>query len=749
MLHAHWGARACAPQSDSTEPREFVLKMMDRLIQLNIQTLSKKRITFQFNEADTVHFLQDFLERLTGCPADLQVIKFHQFNQDDQDEQEATSADAQRRLVDFGLSISTAATNWACMIRKLPSVPQPLLCRLCGRLAGGKECILEKRCCARRKPKALPARPTELAPTAPSDSPDTSIGEPVPEPEGAEGDGFAAQRPQPTILANFSPAGRPQQPFDQPLMPEIPLHTAPPPVVIATPVLGSTVTCSARRGEAGRGATSPHAVSGTQSSPSMPSRGSNPLVPASSAETPAWATPMAPSLQAPTPAPQPPSWWEAKRPSATNVGSTAPPVPPPATPKSMLGQSKKDVTSAPVAPFSVRATPVSTSRQGMSMSAARASPRGQRIRRADLERVGRLGVGAFGVVTLEADRRTGRTYALKAVSKGYLAQLNMQYSVLNEKAILRLVESPFVVRLLATYNGREHVYFLLEAALGGELFTTYERLRWYGSEPHARFYVACVTEALSHLHERNVIYRDLKPENLLLDARGYCKLTDMGLAKVTTGLTYTMVGTPDYMAPEVIKCIGHAHHVDWWMLGVLLYELLSGRAPFEASTSEKTYELVKKGIEQAHFPKECRGPPAELVRNLCRQQPESRMRAPALRDHPWFRVQGFSWTQLQNQRLPPPHRPTCKGQRDLSNFRQCESEDPPAVHYVEDGNNWDADFEEDIQSAELNTMCSGNSHGSLSHVARHAANGAAAAALGSVVASAVDSRRGVPSRGGA
>merc|ERR1740133_538220 len=154
------------------------------------------------------------------------------------------------------------------------------------------------------------------------------------------------------------------------------------------------------------------------------------------------------------------------------------------------------------------------------------------------------------------DRRTGRTYALKAVSKGYLAQLHMEHSVLNEKRILKMVETPFIVRLLATYNGKEHVYFLLEAALGGELFTTYERLRLYGREEHAKFYVACVTEALAHLHERSIIYRDLKPENLLLDARGYCKLTDFGLAKVSPGVTYTLVGTPDYMAPEVIRATG-------------------------------------------------------------------------------------------------------------------------------------------------------------------------------------------------
>lgn len=319
------------------------------------------------------------------------------------------------------------------------------------------------------------------------------------------------------------------------------------------------------------------------------------------------------------------------------------------------------------------------------------------MRRSDLERVGRLGVGAFGVVTLEMDRRTGKTYALKAVSKGYLVQLRMENSVLNEKKILKMVDSPFVVRLVATYNGRDHVYFLLEAALGGELFTTYERFRLYGKEPHARFYVGCVAEALSQLHERDVVYRDLKPENLLLDARGYCKLTDMGLAKVVQGKTYTLVGTPDYMAPEVILSLGHGKPVDWWMLGVLLFELLSGRAPFEAETTPQVYELVKRGIEAARFPPECRQSAVELVHRLCRHSPEARLTTPRLRDAPWF--SGFDWVGLRALRLTPPYIPQVRDSHDLANFRFCEGEDPPATPYQDTGTGWDHGFEDDTVGA--------------------------------------------------
>ncbi|CAE7741291.1 PRKG1 [Symbiodinium pilosum] len=295
-----------------------------------------------------------------------------------------------------------------------------------------------------------------------------------------------------------------------------------------------------------------------------------------------------------------------------------------------------------------------------------------------------------GLVDLES--------ALKAVSKGYLAHLRMEYSVLNEKRILKMLDTPFVVRLLATYSGREHVYFLLEAALGGELFTTYERLKLYGSEEHARFYVACVTEALTHLHEKHVIYRDLKPENLLLDVRGFCKVTDMGLAKITTNATFTMVGTPDYMAPEVIEQSGHTKSVDWWTLGVLLFELLAGHAPFESKSgnAQETYALVKKGIETVRFPDSVKSEAGALVRNLCHRNPDVRLRTPQLRDHSFFR--GFNWKGLQNLQINPPLVPQVRGPRDLTNFRDCEHEDPQAMPYQDTGSGWDIGFEDDVLS---------------------------------------------------
>mmetsp|Transcript_8337 Transcript_8337/g.19651 ORF Transcript_8337/g.19651 Transcript_8337/m.19651 type:complete len:747 (-) Transcript_8337:117-2357(-) len=401
------------------------------------------------------------------------------------------------------------------------------------------------------------------------------------------------------------------------------------------------------------------------------------------AQTAPWSAPRAPATQ-------PSHSWS---PPITGSGVCTPKAPPelPSAQSAALAAARPVRAATPGAP-PVTSSPFATA------GAVSGNAGVNRIRKNDLQRVGRLGVGAFGLVTLEADRRTGRTYALKAVSKGYLAHLRMEYSVLNEKRILKMLDTPFVVRLLATYNGREHVYFLLEAALGGELFTTYERLKLYGSESHARFYVACVTEALAHLHEKNVIYRDLKPENLLLDVRGFCKVTDMGLAKITTSPTFTMVGTPDYMAPEVIDQSGHTKSVDWWTLGVLLFELLAGHAPFESKSgnAQETYSLVKKGIETVRFPEAVKIEAGQLVRNLCHRKPDVRLRTPPLRDHSFFR--NFDWKGLQTLRMTPPLVPQVRGPRDLTNFRDCEHEDPQAMPYQDTGSGWDIGFEDDVLS---------------------------------------------------
>merc|ERR1719160_2432361 len=196
---------------------------------------------------------------------------------------------------------------------------------------------------------------------------------------------------------------------------------------------------------------------------------------------------------------------------------------------------------------------------------------------------------------------------------------------MNEKRILQMTCSPFIIKLYETYNGAQSLYFLLECALGGELYATYNRKGLHGSEKHAKFYIAGTTLAFEHLHERRIIYRDLKPENLLLTDKGHLKLTDMGLAKFVIGKSYTTCGTPDYFAPEVIASIGHTVSVDWWTLGILIFELMTGHPPFESSDPMGIYMKVMQGIEKVRFPHTCHGQIEELVKSLCKKEPSERL----------------------------------------------------------------------------------------------------------------------------
>merc|ERR1712060_650719 len=192
---------------------------------------------------------------------------------------------------------------------------------------------------------------------------------------------------------------------------------------------------------------------------------------------------------------------------------------------------------------------------------------------------------------------------------------------MNEKSILLMTNSFFIIKLFETYNGSQTLYFLLEPALGGELYATYNRKGMHGSEKHAKFYIAGVVFAFEHCHERRIIYRDLKPENLLLTDTGHIKLTDMGLAKFVIGKTYTTCGTPDYFAPEIIASTGHTNAVDWWMLGILLFELMTGHPPFESAVPMQIYSKVLKGIGKVQMPSSVPAPAEALIKGLLKKEP--------------------------------------------------------------------------------------------------------------------------------
>eukprot|EP00931_Biecheleriopsis_adriatica_P054252 TRINITY_DN3190_c1_g1_i1.p1 TRINITY_DN3190_c1_g1~~TRINITY_DN3190_c1_g1_i1.p1 ORF type:complete len:798 (+),score=224.30 TRINITY_DN3190_c1_g1_i1:59-2452(+) len=319
----------------------------------------------------------------------------------------------------------------------------------------------------------------------------------------------------------------------------------------------------------------------------------------------------------------------------------------------------------------------------------------QPILKDDLQRVGLLGVGGFGTVELWEHKHSDKTYAMKSISKGWIVKTGMQHSIISEKNILSMTKSDFIIRLYETYTCKQFLYFLMEPALGGEIFSIYHKKNFYGSEKHARYYSAGVIMAFEHLHARHVIYRDLKPENLLLCEKGHLKLTDMGLAKFVIGKTYTTCGTPEYFAPEVITSSGQTAAVDWWTLGVLLFELMTSSAPFEAATPFQIYAKVKRGIDTVKFPPKLSNHFVGLVKAMCQKDPADRlpMRANGtqnLKAHTWFK--GFDWQKFAILELDAPFVPEVKSKTDLNNFHVDPADMPQFVEYVDDYSGWDKDF---------------------------------------------------------
>ncbi|ETO26951.1 protein kinase, cAMP-dependent, catalytic, beta [Reticulomyxa filosa] len=238
-----------------------------------------------------------------------------------------------------------------------------------------------------------------------------------------------------------------------------------------------------------------------------------------------------------------------------------------------------------------------------------------------------LGTGSFGQVHLVKHTTSNEYYALKMVYKATVVQLAQQDHILNEKTVLTCLNSPFIIRLISTFQDTDSVYFLLEPVIGGELFVILRRCKRF-NEKSAQFYSACVGkkinkmfffEAFEHMHSKSIVYRDLKPENLLIDQKGYLKITDLGFAKFVYDKTYTLCGTPDYLAPELISGKGHDRAVDWWTLGILIYEMIASFPPFYAKTRIQTYDHIIK--DRCVFPAHFTTSVCSLIRKLLHKNP--------------------------------------------------------------------------------------------------------------------------------
>eukprot|EP00761_Pharyngomonas_kirbyi_P012780 gb/GECH01012807.1/.p1 GENE.gb/GECH01012807.1/~~gb/GECH01012807.1/.p1 ORF type:complete len:355 (+),score=81.78 gb/GECH01012807.1/:1-1065(+) len=272
----------------------------------------------------------------------------------------------------------------------------------------------------------------------------------------------------------------------------------------------------------------------------------------------------------------------------------------------------------------------------------------------DFEYVRILGTGTFGTVRLAKHKKTGKYYAIKVLRKFDILRTKQVQHIKNEKNILIQTKHPFLVNLFKTFQDENNLYMIMDYILGGEIFT---HLRKCGKFPNdvAKFYIAQIVLALEHLHSRNVIYRDLKPENLLLDKGGNIKITDFGFAKVVNDRTYTLCGTPEYLAPEIIQSRGHGKAVDWWALGILMYEMLVGYPPFFDESPFKIYEKILEN--RVTYPRFIEPRAKDLIQSLLTTDTTKRLGALAggaqdVKNHPWF--SGVDWQALLDRKIPTP-----------------------------------------------------------------------------------------------
>ena len=289
----------------------------------------------------------------------------------------------------------------------------------------------------------------------------------------------------------------------------------------------------------------------------------------------------------------------------------------------------------------------------------------------DFELLKVLGRGAFGKVILCQKLDSKKYYAVKILSKQNIVETDQLEHTKAEKKILQHVNHPFLVNLEYAFQTPEKLYFVMEFMRGGELFQHLRKSKRF-SEKRAKFYTACIVSGISFLHNKNYIYRDLKLENLLLDDKGYCKLTDFGLAKFIdkNDQANTFCGTPDYLSPEVILGRGHNRPADWWSLGILIYEMLYGIPPFYSSSNQKMYRrIIKEKVSFKKNPK-ISNEAKDLILKLLVKKADNRLGAKngslEIISHPWFNDIDFS--KLNDMKLETPFKPEIDGENWLENF---------------------------------------------------------------------------------
>ncbi|KAL6178145.1 hypothetical protein ACLB2K_049664 [Fragaria x ananassa] len=348
---------------------------------------------------------------------------------------------------------------------------------------------------------------------------------------------------------------------------------------------------------------------------------------------------------------------------------------------SFVGPSPRftPTSSSFLSPFAAESDSDEDGNDAVSEAAKDEEPAVRKFGPSDFEILRVVGRGAFGkVFQVRKKRCDGEEdgdglYAMKVMRKETVIKKNHVDYMKAERDILTKVVHPFIVQLRYSFQSKSKLYLIMDFMNGGHLFYHLYRQRIF-SEDQARFYTAEIVSAVSHLHKCGIVHRDLKPENVLMDADGHVMLTDFGLAKEIDedSRSNSMCGTTEYMAPEIMLSRGHNKDADWWSIGILLFEMLSGQPPFTHANRKKLQERIIK--EKIKLPPYLTTDAHSLLKGLLQKEPSQRLGSgPSggddIKRHKWFKT--INWKKLEARELLPKFKPDVTGKDCTANFDRC------------------------------------------------------------------------------
>lgn len=304
----------------------------------------------------------------------------------------------------------------------------------------------------------------------------------------------------------------------------------------------------------------------------------------------------------------------------------------------------------------------------------------------DFETVKCIGKGSFAKVMMVKKKDTGDIYAMKCLTKKDLVKRKQIQHTMTEREVISNIKHPFIVSLHFAFQTDTKLYLVTDFFNGGELFWHLKNENNF-TETRARFYAAEIVLALECLHESGIVYRDMKPENLLLDADGHIRLTDFGLSKDSlhgNAVTKTFCGTPEYLAPEVVRQEPYGTAVDWWALGVLIFEMLHGLPPFYNKNLREMYHAILNN--PIPFPVTFSQDVQEIISGLMERNPKNRLGyngAQEVKESTWFVENGIDFVKLYKKELPVPYKPKTAGDDDFQNVDDEFLDEDIADTYVE------------------------------------------------------------------